>query len=169
MTLALMRTAPGKEDLGVSSAAEDKFIRVTSLRNHKLTTTQIRAHINALQSSSSRHIPTSTVQRKLLNQPSWSDCCREAATEEEQRQEENCFGQETQGMNRRSFWFHLPCLCETQKWWADGFYMCSSHREAQWRRCDGVGVLYWWHGSVIYSKFKAHLNSKTTTATSCPI
>jgi hypothetical protein len=32
MTLALMRTATGMEDT-VTSAAEDKFIRVTSLRN----------------------------------------------------------------------------------------------------------------------------------------
>ena len=37
--------------LRVTSAAEDKFIRVTSLRNHKLTAPQIRANINASQSS----------------------------------------------------------------------------------------------------------------------
>ena len=49
----------------VTSAAEDKFIRVTSLRNRQLTAPQIRAHINALQSSSSRHISTSTVRRRL--------------------------------------------------------------------------------------------------------
>ena len=49
----------------VTSAAEDKFIRVTNLRNRQLTAPQIRAHINALQSSSSRHISTSTVQRRL--------------------------------------------------------------------------------------------------------
>ena len=49
----------------VTSAAEDKFIRVTSLRNRQLTAPQIRAHINALQSSSSRLISTSTVQRRL--------------------------------------------------------------------------------------------------------
>ena len=47
----------------VTSAAEDTFIRVTSLRNRQLTAPQIKAHINALQSSSSRHIFTSTVQR----------------------------------------------------------------------------------------------------------
>jgi hypothetical protein len=33
MKLALMRTATGKEDPALPSAAEDKFIRVTSLRN----------------------------------------------------------------------------------------------------------------------------------------
>ena len=49
----------------VTSAAEDKFIRVTSLRNRQLTAPQIRAHINALQSSSSRHISTATVQWRL--------------------------------------------------------------------------------------------------------
>jgi len=46
-------------------AAKDNLIRVTSLRNHKLTAPQIRAHINASQSSSSGHISTSTVQRRL--------------------------------------------------------------------------------------------------------
>ena len=56
---------PRKGRPRVNSAAEDKFIRVTSLRNRQLTAPQIRAHINALQSSSSRHISTSTVQRRL--------------------------------------------------------------------------------------------------------
>ena len=60
-----MRAAPGKDDTPVTSAAEEKFIRVTSLRNHKLTAPQIRAQMNATQSSSSRHISTSTVQRRL--------------------------------------------------------------------------------------------------------
>ena len=40
----------------VTSAAEDKFIRVTSLRNRQLTAPQIRAHINALQSSSPENV-----------------------------------------------------------------------------------------------------------------
>ena len=56
---------PRKGRPRVTSAAEDKFIRVTSLRNRKLTAPQIRAQINATQSSSSRHISTSTVQRRL--------------------------------------------------------------------------------------------------------
>ncbi|KAF7664628.1 hypothetical protein LDENG_00171500 [Lucifuga dentata] len=47
---------PRKGRPRVTSAAEDKFIRVTSLINRKLTAPQIRAHINASQSSSSRHI-----------------------------------------------------------------------------------------------------------------
>ena len=56
---------PRKGRPRVTSAAEDKFIRVTSLRNHKLTAPQIRAQIDATQSSSRRHISTSTVQRRL--------------------------------------------------------------------------------------------------------
>ena len=42
----------------VTSAAEDKFFRVTSLR-------EIAAQINASQNSSNRHTSTSTVQRRL--------------------------------------------------------------------------------------------------------
>ncbi|XP_066445336.1 protocadherin alpha-10-like [Eleutherodactylus coqui] len=53
---------PRKGRPRVTSAAESKFIRVISLRNHKLKTPQVRAHINASQRSSRRHISTSTVQ-----------------------------------------------------------------------------------------------------------
>ena len=49
----------------VTSTAEDKFIRVTSLRNWQLTAPQIATQVNASQSSSNRHISTSTVQRRL--------------------------------------------------------------------------------------------------------
>ena len=49
----------------ITSAAEDKVIRVTSLRNLQLTGPHIAAQINASQSSSNRHISTSTVQRRL--------------------------------------------------------------------------------------------------------
>ncbi len=52
---------PRKGRPRVTSAAEEKFIGVTSLRNRKLTAPQIRAS----QSSSCRHISTSTVQRRL--------------------------------------------------------------------------------------------------------
>lgn len=48
-----------------TSAAEDKFIRITSLRNRRLTAPQITAHINASRSSSGRHISASTDQRIL--------------------------------------------------------------------------------------------------------
>jgi transposase len=50
----------------VTYAAEDKFI-VTSLA----------AQINASQSSSNRHISTSTVQKRQHEiRPSWSNCCK---------------------------------------------------------------------------------------------
>ena len=45
----------------VISVAEDKFIRFPSLRNQQLTAPQIAAQINASQSSSNKHISTSTV------------------------------------------------------------------------------------------------------------
>ena len=56
---------PRKRRPRVTSAAEDKFIRVTSLRNRKLTAAQIRDQMNATQSSSSRHISRTTVKRRL--------------------------------------------------------------------------------------------------------
>ncbi|CAJ0955790.1 unnamed protein product [Ranitomeya imitator] len=56
---------PRKGRPRVTSASEDKFIRVTSLRNRRLTAAQIRDQVNATQSSSSRHISTTTVKRRL--------------------------------------------------------------------------------------------------------
>ncbi|CAJ0960775.1 unnamed protein product [Ranitomeya imitator] len=41
------------------------FIRVTSLRNRRLTAAQVRDQVNATHSSSSRHISTTTVKRRL--------------------------------------------------------------------------------------------------------
>uniref|UniRef100_A0A3Q2E639 alpha-amylase n=1 Tax=Cyprinodon variegatus TaxID=28743 RepID=A0A3Q2E639_CYPVA len=49
----------------VTSAAEDKFIRVTSLRNCRLTAAQIRDQVNATQRFSSRHISRTAVKRRL--------------------------------------------------------------------------------------------------------
>uniref|UniRef100_A0A096MFS4 Transposase Tc1-like domain-containing protein n=1 Tax=Poecilia formosa TaxID=48698 RepID=A0A096MFS4_POEFO len=54
---------PRKGRPRVTSAAEDKFIRVTSLRNHRLTAAQIRDQVNATQSS--RLISVTTVKRRL--------------------------------------------------------------------------------------------------------
>uniref|UniRef100_A0A096M621 Transposase Tc1-like domain-containing protein n=1 Tax=Poecilia formosa TaxID=48698 RepID=A0A096M621_POEFO len=56
---------PRKGRPGVTSAAEDKFIRVTSLRNCRLTAAQIRDQVNVTQSSSSRHISATAVKRRL--------------------------------------------------------------------------------------------------------
>ena len=57
MKLALMRTTTGKEDPELPL-----LHRITSL---ELTAHQIAAQINDSQSSSNRHILTSTVQRRL--------------------------------------------------------------------------------------------------------
>jgi hypothetical protein len=57
MKLALMRTVTGKEDPELPLLQ-----RISSL---ELTAHQIEAQINASQSSSNRHISTSTVQRRL--------------------------------------------------------------------------------------------------------
>uniref|UniRef100_A0AAY4CAQ8 Transposase Tc1-like domain-containing protein n=1 Tax=Denticeps clupeoides TaxID=299321 RepID=A0AAY4CAQ8_9TELE len=56
---------PRKGRQRVTFASEDEFIRVTSLRNCKLSAAQIRGQINATQSSSSRPISRTTVQRRL--------------------------------------------------------------------------------------------------------
>uniref|UniRef100_A0A096MC38 Transposase IS30-like HTH domain-containing protein n=1 Tax=Poecilia formosa TaxID=48698 RepID=A0A096MC38_POEFO len=56
---------PRKGRPGVTSAAEDKFIRVTSLRNRRLAAARIRDQVNATQTSSSRHISATTVKRRL--------------------------------------------------------------------------------------------------------
>ncbi|CAJ0954523.1 unnamed protein product [Ranitomeya imitator] len=56
---------PRKGRPRVNSASEDKFIRVTSLKNRRLTAAQIRDQVNVTQSSSSRHISTTTVKRRL--------------------------------------------------------------------------------------------------------
>ena len=57
MKLALMRTTTGKEDLELTLLQ-----RIISL---ELTASAIAAQVNASQSSSNRHISTSTVQRRL--------------------------------------------------------------------------------------------------------
>ena len=66
MNLALMRTATGKED-----PVLPLLQRKSSL---ELAASEMAAQINASQSSSNRHISTSTVQ-EYVNQYSWSNCC----------------------------------------------------------------------------------------------
>ncbi|CAJ0923773.1 unnamed protein product [Ranitomeya imitator] len=56
---------PRKGRPRVTSASEDKIFRVTSLRDRRLTAAQIRDQVNATQSSSSRHISTTTVKWRL--------------------------------------------------------------------------------------------------------
>jgi hypothetical protein len=57
MKLALMRTCTGKED--------PKLHLLQRISTLKLPASEIAGQINASQSSSNRHISTSTVQRKL--------------------------------------------------------------------------------------------------------
>jgi hypothetical protein len=57
MKLALMRTATGKED--------PDLLLLQRIRSLELTACQIATQINASQSSSNRHVSTSTVQRRL--------------------------------------------------------------------------------------------------------
>lgn len=45
-------------------------------------------------------------------------------------------------LNVRSLVSLAVSLCDAEK--VNGLYMHGSHQEA-WRRCDGVGVLCWWH------------------------
>ncbi|MEQ2305571.1 hypothetical protein AMECASPLE_039227 [Ameca splendens] len=56
---------PKKGRPRVTYAAHDKFIRVTSLRNRRLTAAQIREQVNGTQTSSSRHISRTTVTWRL--------------------------------------------------------------------------------------------------------
>lgn len=72
MKLAFMRTATGKKDPELPLLQ-----RISSL---ELTVPQIAAQINASQSSSNRHISTSTVQRTVWIRPSWLNCCKETTT-----------------------------------------------------------------------------------------
>lgn len=64
MKMALVRVAPGKEDQELLLQQRIRLL-VTSLTNHKLSAPQIRNHINISHRSSTRHISTSTVQRRL--------------------------------------------------------------------------------------------------------
>ena len=57
MKLALMRTATGKED--------PELPLLQRIRSLELPASEVAAQINASQSSSNRHISTSTVQRRL--------------------------------------------------------------------------------------------------------
>jgi hypothetical protein len=60
MKLALMRTATGKEDPELPLLWRISFL--------ELPASEIAAQINYLQSSGNRHISTSTVQRRRVNQ-----------------------------------------------------------------------------------------------------
>ena len=100
----------------------------------ELTAPQIAAQINAWQSSSNRHISTSTVQKRLRE----SGLHGWIATKKPLLKDTN--------KRKRLAWAK-----KHEQWILD-----------RWKS-DGVGVLCWWH-SVICLEFKAHLTSLTTTA-----
>ena len=149
MKLALMRTATGMEDPELPLLQ-----RISSLM---LPATEIAGQINASQSSSNRHISTSTVQRRLCEsgihgrnaakKPLPKDTNMKQilswAKKHEQWTLEIC--PLVWWVQIWDFWFQSPCLCETQSRWMDDLRMCGSHHETWRRRCDGVGVLCWWH------------------------
>ena len=72
MKLSLMRTATGME------APELPLLQRTS--SLELPASEIAAQINASQSSSNRHISTSTVQRRLCESGHGRNCCKETTT-----------------------------------------------------------------------------------------
>jgi hypothetical protein len=147
MKLALMRTDTGKWRPRVTSAAEDKFIRVPA--------SEIAAQLNASQSSSNRHNSTSTVQRRLCEsclaakKPLLKDINKKKRLAWAKKHVQSSLDRW-----KSVFWsdeskfeilFKTPCLCETQSRRTGNLHMCRSHREAWRRRWNGVGVLYWWH------------------------
>ena len=121
MQLALMRTATGKEDPELPLLQ-----RINSL---ELTAPQIAAQINASQSSSNRHISTSTVQRRLSetglhgriakNKPLLKDTnnkkrlawCKKHEQLTLERWKSVLWSDESKFLD---FWFQPLCLCETQ-------------------------------------------------------
>ena len=149
MKLALTRT--GKED--------PELPLLQKIRSLELTAPQIAAQINASQISSNRHISTSTVQRRLHESGLHGQIAAKKpllkgtinnkrlawAKKHEQwtlyRWKSVLWSDEAKC---EIFWFQPRCLCETQSRWTDDLCMCDFHREA-WKRCDGVGVLCWWH------------------------
>ena len=147
-----------------------KFIWVTSLKNRKLTAPQIKAQMNATQSSNSRHISTPTVQRRLSESGLYSQIAAKIHYEGQATIRMMCLGQETQGMDIRlveicalvwfvqiwDLWFHLPCLYATQKRWMKPW---SMEEEVWW--CGGASLVTL---LGIYSKLKAHWTSMATTA-----
>ena len=141
MKLALMRTATGKED------PELPLLQLPLLLCPlELPASEIAAQINASQSSSTRHISTSTDQRRLresgfhgqiaANKPLLKDTSKK----------------------KRLAWANKH---ETQSRWMDDLCMSGSHCEA-WRRWCGGALLVTL--SVIHLEFKAHFTSVATTA-----
>ena len=93
MKLALMRTATAKENPELSLLQ-----RIHSL---ELNAPQIAAKIIASQSSSNRHISTSTVQRRLLESGLRGQIAAKKPLLKDTYKKKSCVGQETRVMDIR--------------------------------------------------------------------
>ena len=137
MKLALMRTARGNEDPELHLLQ-----RISSV---ELPASEIAAQINDSQSSSNRHISTSRLRESGLHG-------RITAKKPKLKDSNN---------KKRLAWAKKHKQWTLDWWksvlWPDeskfeiigsnrcDIHMCGSHHEA-WRiRCDGVGMLCWWH------------------------
>ena len=139
MKLALMRTSTGKED-PVTSVAEDKSIRVTSLRNcipNKCFTEFTR-------------ISTSTVQRRLRESSIHGRIAvKETLLKDTKKKKRLAWAKKheqwTLDLWKSVLWSDESKfeICKTQSRWTDDLRMCDSHCEVWRRRRDGVGVLCW--------------------------
>jgi hypothetical protein len=124
-----------------------------------------------LQSSSNRHMSTSTVQRRLHESGLHGWIAEKKPLLKDTNNKKTCLGQEIRAIDWWKyvllvwwvqiwdFWFQPLCLCETQSRWTNYLHMCGSHHEA-WR-CGGDLLVTL---SVIYLEFKAHFTSMATTS-----
>ena len=176
---------PRKGRPRVISAAEDKFIWVTSLRYGKLTAPHIRAQMNTTQSSSSRHISTSTVQRRLCESGLYGQiAAKKTLLSKINMQKRFVWAKKHKEWTLDrwksvlwseiwALWFHWPCLCcVTQKRCCNEWYLHA------WFPMWGMEEEVWWCGAAlqvtlfitgIYSKLKAHWTSMATTAFYCDV
>ena len=146
MKPALMRTGTGKED--------PKLLLLQEISSLELPASEIAAQINASQSSTNRHISTSTVQRRLCEsglhgwiaakKPILKDTNKKILSWAKKRRQWTL--DQWKLVQMCDFWFQPLCLFQTQSRWTDDLHRCGSHCKA-WRkrRCDGEGVLCWWH------------------------
>ena len=153
----------------VSQCGKSQELWVQRISSLELPASEITAQINASQSSSNRHISTSTVQRRLCEsglqgqiaakKPLLKDTNNKKRLAWAKKHE-----QWTLDWCKSVLWSDkTKCdfFCETQSRWTDDLRKCGSLREA-WRRwCDGALLVTL---SVIYLEFKAHLTSMATTA-----
>ena len=170
MKLALVRTATGKED--------PELPLLWRISSWELPASEIAAQINASQSSSNRHISTSTVQRRLCE--SGLQCQTAVKTKTLLKDTNN---------KKRLAWAkkHKQWPLDRLKsvLWPDSkFEIFGSNRSVFVRRGVGERMIsacvwfppwskdkVWWCGDAllvtllaIYLEFKEHLTSMATTA-----